>query len=266
MDPRKAQGNVKNAGNKSAHAHNPAKEDTKPVRNPNSTQNSLLISEVRDSMVVMNDGSFRAVVACESINFDLMSQSEREGVEYSYQAFLNSLYFPVQILIRSQRIDIGPYLEQLSALRRDQDNILLGVLMDDYMDFIELLATEANIMDKTFYIIVPYYPGGDVNVALNMSRNMVTGAFKPQKQTLIKIDKATYEKAKDEVKNRVSLVMSGIMQMGVRGTQLNTKQLANLYYNFYNPDTAVRQPLVDFEQITGAYVEKATQPQPQGGA
>lgn len=207
-------------------------------------------------MVIMHDGSFRAVVACESINFDLMSQNERESVEYSYQSFLNSLYFPVQIFIRSQRVDIGPYIEKLSKLRRDQDNILLGVLMDDYMNFIDVLATEANIMDKSFYIVVPYYPGGDVNIALNMSRNMVTGAFKPQKQTLIKIDKDSYQKGKDEIRNRVSLVMSGVSHMGVRGVQLDTKQLANLYYNFYNPDTAVRQPLVDFEHVTGTYVEK----------
>ena len=68
-----------------------------PPNNPNTTQNTLLFSEIRDNMVVMNDGSFRAVVACKSINFDLMSSKEREGIEYSYQNFLNSLYFPVQM-------------------------------------------------------------------------------------------------------------------------------------------------------------------------
>jgi hypothetical protein len=96
-----------------------------PPANPNTTQNSLLFSELRDNMVVMNDGSFRAVIACKSINFDLMSSKEREGIEYSYQNFLNSLYFPVQILIRSQRVDIGPYIERLTNIRRDQENMLL---------------------------------------------------------------------------------------------------------------------------------------------
>jgi type IV secretory pathway VirB4 component len=263
MDPRK---DKKKGNGPPVEAGTPGKDNVRPVRNPNSTQNTLLLSEIREGMVVMSDGSFRAVVACESINFDLMSPAEREGVEYSYQSFLNSLYFPVQIQIRSQRVDIGPYLEKLGTLRRDQDNILLGVLMDDYMDFIEQLANEANIMDKTFYIIVPYYPGGDVNMALNLSRNMVTGAFKPQKQTLIKIDKAAYDKAKDEIRNRVNLVMSGVTHMGVRGTQLDTKQLANLYYNFYNPDTAVRQPLVDFDSIVGTYVEKAPGPAKEQGS
>lgn len=231
-------------------------EAVTPPKNPNSSQNSLLISEIREGMVVMNDGSFRAVVACQSINFDLMSDREREGVEYSYQSFLNSLYFPVQIFIRSQKVDIGPYMERLTKLRRDQDNMLLGVLMDDYLDFIDQLAQEANIMDKSFFIVVPYFPAGDMSSAVNTSKNLFAGMFKPEQQTNIKIDQATYIKAKDEIQNRISAVTNGLFQMGVRGVQLGTKELAGLYYNVYNPDTAVRQPMVDFELVTGTYVEK----------
>ena len=92
------------------YAARPARASTHspPPTNPNTTQNSLLFGELRDNMVIMNDGSFRAVIACKSINFDLMGSKEREGIEYSYQNFLNSLTFPLQILIRSQRVDIGP--------------------------------------------------------------------------------------------------------------------------------------------------------------
>lgn len=232
-------------------------------RNPNSTQNTLLVSEVREGMVVMNDGSFRGVIACQSINFDLMSEREREGVEYSYQSFLNSLYFPVQIFIRSQRVDIGPYLDHLATIRRNQDNMLLGVLMEDYINFIDILSQEANIMDKSFFIVVPYYPSGDVSSALNTSKNMLGSLFKPDKQQHITIDKATYDKAKSELQNRLNAVMSGLFQMGVRGVQLQTKELAALYYNVYNPDTAVRQPLGDFQNITGTYVQKGDGPAPQ---
>jgi type IV secretory pathway VirB4 component len=234
-----------------------------PPKNPNSSQNSLLISEIREGMVVMNDGSFRAVVACQSINFDLMSDREREGIEYSYQSFLNSLYFPIQIFIRSQKVDIGPYMERLTKLRRDQDNMLLGVLMDDYLDFIDQLSQEANIMDKSFFIVVPYFPAGDMSTAVNTSKNLFSGMFSPAKQTNIRIDKGTYDKAKDEIGNRVSAVTNGLFQMGVRGVQLGTKELASLYYNVYNPDSAVRQPLVDFEMVTGTYVEKGQGVAPQ---
>ena len=233
------------------------------ARNPNSSQNTLLISEIREGMVIMTDGSFRAVVACQSINFDLMSEREREGVEYSYQSFLNSLYFAVQIFIRSQRVDIGPYLDRLAKIRRDQDNMLLGVLMDDYINFIDVLSQEANIMDKSFFIVIPFNPIGDVTNALSTSKNMFSSLFRPDKHQNIQIDKASYDKAKTELQNRVNAVTSGLFQMGVRGVQLQTKELASLYYNVYNPDTAVREPLGNFQDITGTYVQKGTGASPQ---
>ncbi len=228
----------------------------KPVtpKNPNSTQNALLISEIRDGLVVMNDGSMRAAVACRSINFDLMSAREREAVEYSYQNFLNSLYFPIQIFIRSQKVDLGPYLDRLEKVRRDQDNMLLGVLMDDYIDFINALAQQTNIMDKSFFVIVPYYPAGDIGSAVNSSKSLLANLFAPQTQQRIRIDEATYAKAKDEIKNRLGTVISGLQQIGIRSIQLQTKDLGELYYNVYNPDTAVREPIGDFTNLTNAAI------------
>jgi len=225
-------------------------------RNPNSTQNSLQLSEVRDNMVIMLDGSFRAVIACQSINFDLMSDREREGVEYSYQNFLNSLNFPIQILVRSQRVDIGPYIEKLLATRRAQDNMLLGVLMDDYINFIDILSQEANIMEKTFYIVVPYFPLGDAQNFIEQGKGFFGKLFSKPKNTITKIDTAAYQKAKDEIGNRVDVVRSGLAQIGVQSVQLETKSLGELYYNYYNPDTAVRQPIGNFENVTGMYIKK----------
>lgn len=237
--------------------------------NSNTTQNTLQIAEIRENLVVMRDGSFRAVVACKSINFDLMSSREREGVEYSYQNFLNSLYFPVQIFIRSQRVDIAPYIDRLMGIRRNQDNMLLGVLMDDYIDFIDALSQEANIMDKSFFIVVPYFPTGDLADIKNQTKGFFGKLFAKQNTDVIKIDEATYTKAKDEIKNRVDSVMSGLFQLGVKSVQLNTKELGELYYNIYNPDTAVRQPLGDFDTVTSTYVTKgsgdAPRPNTQGG-
>ena len=220
---------------------------------------------MRDGMVVMNDGSFRAVVACKSINFDLMSDREREGVEYSYQNFLNSLNFPVQILIRSQRVDIGPYIDKLINERRSQDNMLLGVLMDDYINFIDVLAQEANIMEKSFYIVVPYFPKGDAANFVEQGKGFFGKLFARPQNTITHIDAATYQKAKDEIKNRVDVVISGLFQMGVQSVQLDTKSLGELYYNYYNPDTALRQPLGNFDNIATTYVQKAPGPAPTGG-
>ncbi len=223
---------------------------------PTSTQSTLLISELRDNVVIMKDGSFRAVVACKSINFDLMSDMEREGVEYSYQNFLNSLKFTTQILIRSQKVDIGPYIEKLSEIRRNNDNMLLGVLMDDYINFIDILSQEANIMDKSFFIVIPYYTSVDAEKALEQTKNFFKTFSKNKAPVVTKIDRATYDKALTELSNRVDSVMSGLFQIGIHSVRLNTRELAELYYNFNNPDTAVREPLVDFSKLATMYVKK----------
>jgi len=224
--------------------------------NPLSTQATLLISELRDNVVIMKDGSFRAVVACKSINFDLMSDMEREGVEYSYQNFLNSLNFTTQILIRSQRVDIGPYLSRLTEIRRNNDNMLLGVLMDDYINFIEILSQEANIMDKSFFIVIPYYTSPDAEKSLQETKNFFKTFSKSKGPEVTKIDRVTYDKAMTELNNRADTVVSGLFQIGIHSVRLNTKELAQLYYNFNNPDTAVREPLVDFSKLATMYVKK----------
>lgn len=223
---------------------------------PTSTQSTLLISELRDNMVIMKDGSFRAVIACKSINFDLMSQSEREGVEYAYQQFLNSLNFTTQILVRSQRVDIGPYIEQLSEIRRNNDNMLLGILMDDYIEFMEILSQEANIMDKSFFIVIPYYTSIDAEKIVQQTKNFFKSFAKNRGNEAAKIDPAAYEKAVTELNNRVDSVTSGLAQVGISSARLNTKELAQLYYNFNNPDTAIREPLVDFSKLATTYVRK----------
>lgn len=231
-------------------------------KGPITTQNSLLFSEMRENMIIMNDGSFRAVVQCQSINFDLMSRREREGIEFSYQNFLNSLYFPVQVMIRSRRVDIGPYIDRLMEIRRGQDNMLLNVLMDDYISFIDVLSQEANIMDKSFYIVVPYYPAGDLTAMKQQAKGLFDSFFSGKKDTAVtKIDQAAYEKAKDEIKNRADAVMSGLFQMGVKSNQLSTKQLGELFYSSYNPDTAVREPLtLDPQELATTYVRKGGSP------
>lgn len=229
------------------------------VENPSSTQATILISELRDNVVIMKDGSFRAVVACRSINFDLMSDVEREGVEYSYQNFLNSLKFAVQILVRSQRVDIGPYIEKLSEIRRNNDNMLLGVLMDDYINFIDILSQEANIMDKSFFIVIPYYTSAEAEKDLQETKNFFKMFSRAKGSEVTKIDRATYDKAMTELTNRVDSVMAGLFQIGIHSVRLNTKELAELYYNFNNPDTAVREPLVDFSKLATLYVKKGEQ-------
>lgn len=230
-----------------------------PTRtNQNSTQNALLIAEIRDGIVIMNDGSFRSVVMVKSINFDLMSQQEQEAVEYSYQGFLNSLYFPIQIFLRSQRVDLQPYIEKLDKIRTEHDNMLLALLMEDYINYIDQLSQQTNIMDKRFYVVIPYFPTVDVQKALTQSKNFFSGlgTIFNSKEQRVTINEADLEKAKTELRNRVQSVLSGLMQCGVQGLPLDTQELIELYYDTYNPDTATRQQLKNFNDLTADVVTK----------
>jgi type IV secretory pathway VirB4 component len=226
--------------------------------NPNSTQNALQIAEVRDGIVIMNDGSFRSVIMVKSINFDLMSPQEREAVEFSYQGFLNSLYFPLQINVRSQKVDLHPYIEKLDKIRAEHDNMLLALLMEDYIAYIDQLSQQTNIMDKKFYVVVPYFPVVDVQKALTASKNLFSGlsGLFGSKQRHVTINEADLQKAKDELRNRVQSVLSGLMQCGIQGLPLDTQELIELYYDAYNPDTATRQQLKNFDDLTAPVVTK----------
>lgn len=215
----------------------------------------------------MNDGSFRSVIMVKSINFDLMSPQEREGVEYGYQGFLNSLYFPIQIFIRSQRVDLRPYLERLDKIRSEHDNMLLAMLMEDYITFMDQLSAQTNIMDKKFYVVVPYFPSVDVQKAITQSANFFTGiaAMFQSKEPHVVINEVDLTNAKDELRNRVQAVLAGLQECSVQGLPLDTQELIELYYDTYNPDTATRQQLKNFEDLATPIVMKGQGSAPQPG-
>lgn len=239
-------------------------QPTKTDSNPNSTQNTLEIATIRDGVVIMNDGSFRSVVMAKSINFDLMSVQEQEAVEYAYQSFLNSLYFDIQISVRSRKIDMRPYLEKLSKIRTETSNMLLGMLMEDYIYFIDDLVQETNIMNKEFYIVVPYLPVISAGGAVEASKGLFSSLLGTKKNHgTIKIDEVALEKAKTELTNRVQAVVSGLLQMGVQSIPLDTQELIELYYNAYNPDTATRQTLKQSDQLVVPVVTKGQGHAPQ---
>jgi type IV secretory pathway VirB4 component len=219
-----------------------------------STQNSLLISEIKDGVVVMRDGSLRGVILGSAVNFDLMSQGEQEAVEYAYQGFLNSLHFPIQISIKSLRMDIHGYLEKLEALRSQQSNDLLGALMDDYIANIKALVEEVHIMDKQFYVVVPYFPPLMEHSKKPSLIEGIRSAF--ETTPVISVSEEDFKKYKEELSQRMALVASGMTQMGVRAISLGTQELVDLYYSWYNPEVATNQKLIDTGQIQTPVVEK----------
>jgi hypothetical protein len=263
MYPNQGTQNMNNAGNGSVpnvavSQNNTPQAQQGPKSNPNSTQNTLMINEIRDGIVIMNDGSYRSVIMCKSINFDLMSPQEQEGIEYAYQGFLNSLFFPIQIFVRSQKIDIRKYVQKLEKIRSEHQNMLLALLMEDYIEFISNITYQANVMDKTFYMVIPYFPEGqDLSAIKNAGKSFLSGILGNKEQHVI-INEADLEKAKTKLRNQVQQTISGLAQAGIQSVPLDTQELIELYYDVYNPDTATRQPLKNFDDLATPVVMKAS--------
>ncbi|GAC1369619.1 MAG: hypothetical protein NVSMB39_1660 [Candidatus Saccharimonadales bacterium] len=227
-----------------------------------STQDTLLISEIKDGIVIMKDGSLRGVILGSAINFDLMSSGEQEAVESSYQGFLNSLHFPIQIVVKSQKIDISNYIDKLTNRRAEQANELLANLMDDYIANIRSLVDEVNIMDKQFYVVVPYFPLLPTTPQNSSLIKNVKGVFEPPAH--VTVTEADFHQYKQELQQRMALATNGMSQMGLRAISLGTQELVDLYYSWYNPDVAANQKLIDAAQLITPAVTKGPGQAPRG--
>jgi type IV secretory pathway VirB4 component len=205
-----------------------------------STQDILKFAEIRDNTIILKDGNFRQVVLCSSINFALKSEQEQTAIIYQYQNFLNSLNFPIQILMHSKRLDLSNYLANLEKIGNLQKNELLKAQTLDYISFVKRLIDLANIMDKRFFIVVPY-----------MAPPKVATSKKSQKIVYSPTD---FEKYKTELEQRVQVIQSGLSGIGIRTATLNTQQLIELMYGVYNPEEASKEKIVEATELSGEVV------------
>lgn len=229
-----------------------------------STQKYLMFSEIKDGIVVMRDGSLRMIILGSALNFDLKSQQEQDAIEFSYQGFLNGLHFPIQIIIRSRKIDLGSYIDKLDNIRSNQQNPLLAGLMEEYTENIKALLDEINIMDKEFYVVVPYYVEA---VSKDNVTSKVGSIFKPADANVATQTNEQFEKRKRDILQRTNSVAQGLAQLGIRAAVLKTQELIELFYNSYNIDVSQSQRLIKVEDMTTPVVERggppAMQHQPQ---
>ncbi|NLZ74640.1 hypothetical protein GX917_01935 [Candidatus Falkowbacteria bacterium] len=209
-----------------------------------STQQYLDIAEVKDGTVVMKDGTLRAVLLVSSINFALKSEDEQNAVIGAYVRFLNNLSFTLQIVIQSRELDIDNYIQYLRSKEKEQTNKLLKVQTADYIEYIKELTSLGKIMNKRFYIVVPYDPLTDKHKSFF---NLIGEAMRPA--TVIKLKEKTFRKYQEMLERRVESVMNGLESMGMAVVRLDTQSLIELYYKTYNPETSKNQELVSLEKI-----------------
>jgi len=219
------------------------KKAAKKIASKPNTQTYLDIAEIRDEVVVLKDGTLRAVLITSSINFSLKSEDEQNGIISAYVGFLNSLDFPIQICVQSRRLQIKPYLEKLIVQEKKQTNELLRVQTADYRSFIEELVDIGKIMTKKYYVVVSYDP-------LSNKKKSFWARFKevikPALTLRLKDDR--FKQRKEDLDLRVRQVSSGLEGIGLQVAQLDTQSLIELYYNTYNPDISFAEQLGDIEQ------------------
>lgn len=191
-----------------------------------SSQDFVPIKEIRDGIVVLKDGSLRAVVMTSSINFALKSTDEQNAIIYQFQNFLNSINFSIQIFSQSRKLDIKPYIALLENVLHEQKIDLLKIQTREYIEFIKSFTEQVNIMSKSFFIVVPYSP------SLIQNKKGISGLFS-KKSALEKSD--DFNENRTQLLERTEVVIQGLLRMGVRAVPLGTEELVELYYKLFNP-------------------------------
>ncbi|XLQ20625.1 MAG: hypothetical protein ACKUBY_02500 [Candidatus Moraniibacteriota bacterium] len=208
-----------------------------------STLKYVDIKTIKDGVVVLKNGGMRAVLLVSSINFDLKSSDEQVAIIGAYQNFLNSLDFPVQIIISSRKLNIGPYTEILKEKAKEQSNELLKIQIIEYREFISTLADVTNIMNKFFYLVVPFAPVEDKNSGV---LDKITNAINPSQS--ITQHNELFETYKNQLWQRVDHVAAALGGTGLHFTTLNTDELIELYYSAYNPSEYAQVTIKDISK------------------
>jgi hypothetical protein len=195
------------------------------------TQEFVPIEEVRDGIVVLKDGSMRALLLASSVNLSLKSADEQRGVLAQFQNFLNSLDFSVQIVVQSRRLDIRPYLTLLDNRMKQQLEPLMKVQTREYINFIREFTDQIAIMSKSFLIVVPYsHSGGGSNPL-----GGILGNKKKEKRPGESDEMALFEERRTQLEQRIGVIQQGLSRVGVKTVQLGTEETIELFYKVFNP-------------------------------
>ncbi len=208
------------------------------------TQKFLDVAEVKDDTIVLKSGTLRSVLAVSAINFDLKSTDEQEAIISQYQNFINSIDFPIQILISSRKLNMKNYLDFLEGKEKRQPNELLRIQLSEYRSFINQLVSVSNIMEKKFYIVVPFSP--IENQSKGFFSNL-TSLINPRRNILEK--RENFETYKNQLLQRVDHIIFALSGIGLRLAPLKTEELIELLFDSYNPGTFNAVEIADTDKL-----------------
>lgn len=204
-------------------------------------QRFLPIAEIKQDTVVLKNGGIRAVLGVTSMNFSLKSDDEQQAIINSYQQFLNSVTFPIQIVVRSTKLNVDSYIADLERRAAEQKNPLLKEQTLDYAHYIDRLIDVSDIMQKRFFVVIPMDPVGAIKVSFLQKYLSWLNPGDTREKALTR--KRQFDELFATLRDRVTIVQSGLSSVGLASERLTTSELIELYYEIYNPGTSREQKL-----------------------
>lgn len=197
-----------------------------------STRDFVPIKEVKDGIIILEDGTLVAISLATSINLSLKSFEEQQGILNSFKSFLNTLDFSTQISIQSRKMDINPYIELLEGRLKEQENELIKLQTMEYISFIKNFAENVNVMEKQFFLVTSYKPA---TVTTDAGSSLLAGVFGGKKSNKEENNRLSFEEGKIQLEQRISLLQSTLGRTGVKTKLLDTEAVLEVFYSIYNP-------------------------------
>lgn len=207
------------------------------------TQEFLEIEDVSEDLLLLKDGSVALVIITSAVNFGLLSEEEQDALIYAYASLLNSLSFPLQVVILSKRMDISSYIELVTNEEEKQSNPNLKDRLRRYREFILSIVKENRVLEKKFYLVIPF----------SVLELGIKGAFGQKKKLPFPKD-YILQRAKTALLPKRDHLLRLLGRIGLKGKQLATQELVELFYNIYNP-TITGEHLAEVSGYTRPLVE-----------
>jgi hypothetical protein len=199
-----------------------------------STQEHLEIEDIQDNIVILKDGSCSIVIATTAINFGLLSEEEQEATIYAYAALLNSLSFPIQIVVRSQKENISNYLKLIDQKMTQVASPKIRIELQKYKKFISETVKKNEVLEKNFYLVVP------MSILELGATKALTSSIARRKQLPLEKN-YILERAKTNLFPKKDHILKQLGRLGIKGRQLTTPELIQLFFEIYNPETKNQQ-------------------------
>lgn len=209
------------------------------------SQQFIDIESIESDVVKLKNGALRKILLVSGTNFALKSEEEQGMITYAFQGFLNSLDFSIQFFIHSRKLNIDDYLKKLEDRELQEENGLLKNQVFEYREFIKNLVGQNAIMQKKFFVIIPYDPIQIPKAGLDVADKLLRWVKSKAQKSEIEKKSEAFEESLEQLDRRIDQVANGLNQIGLRAVPLNNDELLELFYNLYNPSTIEKK--VDLE-------------------